>query len=505
MADHDVIDRRGFLKTAAVVAGAAVIGGTAAGCSTTTVSATSTTASGIWPELARHLQGPVLRPGDPRYVALSSPYNARYAGVQPQGIALCQGIADVSQCVVWARSHHVPFAVRSGGHSYGGFSTTPGLLISLHAMKGATLDQAAGTATVQGGVQNQDLIGLLPKYGLMIPNGRCPTVGVGGYVLGGGFGFNSRHLGLAVDKLVSTRMVTADGSVVTADAGTNSDLFWALRGGGGGNFGINVDYTLATTEVGQLSVYKYTWAWDQAPAVMTAFDELMASAPDGLSARIGLDVSGTTPPSQNPAALSMSALGQWFGSPAELETLLAPVVAAGTPTATVIETLPYDKALAFFAANVPTGSFTEKSAYIGPAGFGTPLVETGMDWVAKWPGSSNSTAVGLTLFAWGGAMNRPAPTDTAFVHRNASWLAVVGTSWSNRDPQEVIDANLAYVGDFYQALGPYVTGEAYQNFIDPALADWPSAYYGQNLPRLVQAKQAWDPDNAFTFAQAIPV
>ena len=81
----------------------------------------------------------------------------------------------------------------------------------------------------------------------------------------------------------------------------------------------------------------------------------------------------------------------------------------------------------------------------------------------------------------------------------------VGTSWSNRDPQEVIDANLAYVGDFYQALGPYVTGEAYQNFIDPALADWPSAYYGQNLPRLVQAKQAWDPDNAFTFAQAIPV
>ena len=177
-------------------------GGTLAGCSTGTASPASSTASGIWSELTRHLQGTLLRPGDPRYRALA-PLNARYADVLPQGIALCEGMANMSRCVVWARSQHVPFAVRSGGHSYGGFSATPGLLISLHAMKGATLDQTAGTATVQGGVQNKDLIGLLPKYGLMIPNGRCPSVGVGGYVLGGGFGFNSRHLGLAVDKLVA--------------------------------------------------------------------------------------------------------------------------------------------------------------------------------------------------------------------------------------------------------------------------------------------------------------
>jgi hypothetical protein len=370
-------------------------------------------------------------------------------------------------------------------------------------MKSVRVD-ADGTATLQAGALNRDLMGLLPSHGIMIPSGRCPTVAVGGFILGGGFGFSSRHLGLGVDKLVSTRMVTAEGKLITVDADTNPDLFWALRGGGGGNFGVNVDYTLVTTAVGPLSVYKLSWAWDQAPVAMTAFNQLMGTAPDGLSVRIGLDVSGTAPPANNPGALSVNAIGQWFGTPAELESLLAPVVAAAKPATQVIESLPYEKALEFFAANVPTGSFTEKSAYIGPSGFDPSCVETAMTWVERWPGSSNSSAVGFTLFAWGGAMNRPAPTVTAFVHRTASWLAVVGTSWSNKDPQETIDANLSYVGDFYQAMGPFVTNEAYQNFIDPALPNWPAAYYGENLPRLVQAKHDWDPDNAFTFAQAIP-
>jgi hypothetical protein len=237
---------------------------------------------------------------------------------------------------------------------------------------------------------------------------------------------------------------------------------------------------------------------------MTAFNQLMAGAPDGLSARIGLDVTGTRPPLEDPGALSMSALGQWFGTPDELEALLAPVMGTAAPTTKVIESLPYEKVLEFFAQNVPTGSFTEKSSYIGPSGFDSSCVETAMSWVERWPGSSNSSAVGFTLFAWGGAMNKPAATDTAFVHRDASWLAVIGTSWSNADPQELIDTNLSYVGDFRQALAPFVTDEAYQNFIDPALPNWQTAYYGQNLPRLIQAKQDWDPQNAFTFAQSIP-
>jgi hypothetical protein len=395
--------------------------------------------------------------------------------------------------------------VRSGGHSYGGFSATSGLLISMKEMDSVNVDAASGTVRLASGVQNRDLTGLVGSRGLMVPTGRCPTVGVGGFMLGGGFGFNSRYLGLAVDKLVRTTMVTADGRQVTADADTNTDLFWALRGGGGGNFGVNLDYTVATTPVGAISVYKLGWAWEQAPAVMTAFNQLMAEAPDRLSARIGLDVTGTTPPIKDRSALGVSALGQWFGTPEELEALLAPVLGAAAPISKVIESLPYEKALEFFASNVPTGSFTEKSSYVGPSGFGASCVETAMRWVERWPGSANSSAVGFTLFAWGGAMNRPAAIDTAFVHRDASWLAVVGSSWGSSDTQEVIDANLVYADDFYQALTPFVTDQAYQNFIDPSLPNWQTAYYGENLPRLMQAKFDWDPDNVFTFAQSVPV
>ena len=123
-------------------------------------------------------------------------------------------------------------------------------------------------------------------------------------------------------------------------------------------------------------------------------------------------------------------------------------------------------------------------------------------------GASSSlatTAVGLTLFAWGGAMGRPAPDATAFVHRDASWLSVVGTSWGLDDPQELIDENLQWVGQFYDALGPYATDQSYQNFADPALENWQTAYYGTNLPRLVEVKRAYDPENVFTFPQGIPL
>jgi FAD/FMN-containing dehydrogenase len=367
------------------------------------------------------------------------------------------------------------------------------------------MDPATKRITLGAGVQNRDLFASLPRLDVGVPNGRCPTVGMGGFVLGGGFGFNSRKFGLASDNLVQTRVVTSDGQLLVCDADQHSDLFWACRGGGGGNFGINVDYVLQSQPVGELSLYKLRWKWSDAPVVMAAAQELMASAPDALSARVGLDVASTTPPSKDPSGLSASALGQFFGPVDQLEALLAPLLAAAPTTEKVIRSMDYTEALDFFAQNVPVGRFTEKSAYIGPSGFDASFVETGMAWIERWPGSANVTAVGLTLFAWGGAMGRPAPDATAFVHRDASWLSVVGTSWGADDPQELIDENLQWVGQFYEALGPYVTGESYQNFADPALDDWQTAYYGTNLPRLVEVKRTYDPENVFTFPQGIPL
>lgn len=326
---------------------------------------------------------------------------------------------------------------------------------------------------------------------------------MGGFVLGGGFGFNSRRMGLASDNLVSTTIVTAAGEILTCDDTHNTDLFWALRGGGGGNFGVNTEFVLRTHSIGPLSVFRLRWSWTDAPAVMAAAHALMASAPDALSARVGLDVAAPETPG-GPPGLSVSALGQYVGDAGALEALLAPLLDVAPPDQRMIRSATSTEAIAFFAANVPVGRFTEKSRYIGPAGFPPAFVETGMAWIEKWPGSTNVSAVGLTLFAWGDAMGRPSATATAFVHRDASWLAVIGTSWGRNDDATVVGANLEWLAGFSAAMDPYTTTESYQNFTDPALADWQEAYYGVNLPRLVEVKRAVDPHDLFRFPQSIP-
>jgi hypothetical protein len=152
---------------------------------------------------------------------------------------------------------------------------------------------------------------------------------------------------------------------------------------------------------------------------------------------------------------------------------------------------------------VPSGRFASRSRFLNralpAAGIGTAI-----RWVERWPGSSNPGGGGMTLFAWGGRISQVRPAATAFVHRDAAFLMDTETSWTARDSPRVVSANLDWLDGIYGALRPFATPEAYQNFIDPALADWQHAYYGANLPRLKQVKRDWDPDRVFRFPQAIP-
>jgi FAD/FMN-containing dehydrogenase len=195
-----------------------------------------------WNDLASRLDGWLLRPGDAMYPAATMISAARYAGAQPAGIAVCVSPRDAATCVNWARENGVLVAIRSGGHNYAGFSTSEGLVIEVRGMLSVTVDQNAGTVTVAGGANNADVGAALKPYGLYFPGGRCPTVGVSGLTLGGGWGFSCRHLGMTCDSLVSTELVTASGEIVTASETENPDLFWAIRGAGGGNFGVHTSF-----------------------------------------------------------------------------------------------------------------------------------------------------------------------------------------------------------------------------------------------------------------------
>jgi hypothetical protein len=458
------------------------------------------TASADWEELSRRLDGPVIRPGQPRYPDLSKPFNHRYSHIHPAGISLCANEDDVRESVIWAREQEVPLAIRSGGHNYAGYSTSPGLVIDLARLNEVRVDDRNGTVAVEPGATNVDVYAGLQPHGVAISAGRCPTVALGGLVLGGGFGFSSRKLGLTSDSLIESRLVDASGELLTLSERENADLFWAIRGAGGGNFGVATHHRFRTHPVGDVALYDISWPWSDAPAVLDALQHVIADAPDEFSCRMG---GGATGPAGRDPELSFSALGQYFGPKRELEELLQPALSAARPSDELIATRTFWQAKNHFFHNVPRGRFAAKSSYADE-----PLSRDAIDallrGVERWPGSSNDDGAGFAIFAWGGAMNRPAADATAFVHRDSLLLIAYDTAWAGTDSGSTVDAGLSWLSDLYAEMRPRTSRAAYQNFIDPELEDWRTAYYGSNLDRLTEVKAKRDPDDVFSFAQSIP-
>ncbi len=492
------LSRREFLRAGAGVAASAAIGtqvGWLAGCG-------GGGPAHDWQGLAKRLQGRLVRPGDRSYTQISRPLNGRYASIRPQGVSLCASADDVRESVVWARESGLPVAVRSGGHNYAGYSTGPGLVINVGGMREIDVSDGSRLVTAQPGARNTMIYDGLQPHGVAISAGRCPTVAVGGLVLGGGIGFSSRRLGLTCDHLAEARIVTAAGKHLRCSEAENRDLFWALRGGGSGNFGVCTSYTFETRPVDDVTIYDIAWEWDDAPAVLSAFQRVMRGAPDDFSARIGVGrpgverTAGAGPP-------VVSALGQFFGPKRDLLDLLEPAMKAGKVKSKLIERRTFWKAKDYFYANVPHTAYAVKSDYLdeplGDQGIAKLLAS-----VDRWPGSSNDDGAGAAIFASGGAINRVPATATAFVHRSQFGILATESTWTERDSESTVRANVEWLDSLAEQLRPHVSGSAYQNFIDRGQPDWQRAYYGENFDRLVEVKRRYDPDGLFDYEQGIP-
>ncbi|MFG2194259.1 FAD-binding oxidoreductase [Streptomyces sp. NPDC048639] len=454
-----------------------------------------------WDELARRLDGTLIRPEDGGYPEWGHPQNLRYDARRPAGVVVCHTARDVRTAILWARRTGIHLVARSGGHSYGGYSATRGLLLDLGQLNEVRPDREAGTVTVEAGARNSGIYTALQQHDRALSAGRCPTVGISGLTLGGGFGFSSRALGLTADALERTTVVTAAGNSLVCDEKQHPDLFWASRGGGGGNFGVSTEFTFRTTPVDRVAVYQLDWEWQDAPAAFAAVQALVLRAPNAFSCRMGGGSAGRTP-ARIAAQRSVSALGQFFGTADDLRDLLAPVLSAARPQRVLIEDRTFWQAKDFLSHSVPSDRYAVSSAYLDH-----PLPERGvatfMDAVDAWPGSSNPDGAGIALFAWGGAIADVGPRETAFVHRTARFLLAAETTWARQDDAALVAANLRWLQELSRALAVYGNGQAYQNFIDPALRDWRRAYYGANYPRLAEVKRRYDPENFFHFAQSI--
>jgi FAD binding domain/Berberine and berberine like len=455
-----------------------------------------------WRRLAKSLSGPLLRPHDFDFAKFAAPYNLRYAHARPHGIALCATTKDVATAIVWCREFHVPLVARSGGHSYAGFSTTRGLQIDMSMMRSAHFDPSTGRVRIGGGARNQDLYDTLEKANAAITHGRCPSVGAAGFLLGGGIGFNMREHGLACDQLVASEIVTADGKILAVGRDDDLDLLWACRGGGGGNFGINTAFTLQSFPAEPVTVFNLLWT-ARSPSPESLFAALMPAldaAPDGFGSRVSL---GAVTPAGRVAGndVTISLVGQLKGKRKELEEILAAAYAIGEPQRIDIREARYWEGQRLLEETDPPGYFQERSTFLVRQ-LDADAIGVAFEWLRRWPGTG--AGADLRFFQTGGRINAVGPTETAFVHRDSRWIMDVGLNWTADDPAIVLQRNREWQDGFYQAMLPFSTRGAYQNFVDPSLANWQQAYYGDNLARLRRIKSRVDPSGVFRFPQGIP-
>jgi len=481
-----VLDRRQLLVRAGQVAAVA-------GAASVLTGAELEEAQAKAPSIAalrKAVKGKVYTRTTPGFGAERRIYNTRFANVVPLAVVRAASVADVQATVRWAAHYGVPIAARSGGHSYAGYSSVRnGVVVDVRSLHGISLGKS-GTARIGAGNDLWSISATLTRRGRMIPGGSCPTVGIAGLALGGGMGLAGRKYGLTLDNVEGVQLVTADGKVRNVSASSGEDLFWASRGGGGGNFGIATAFTMATHPAPNCAWFTAQWPWSRAEEVLGAWLRFAPRSSASLTTICSLlGTGGGTP--------QVRVLGQFFGSEASLRRTLAPFL-RDAPGGTVQYGVSSYMTLVRKWAGCTSDA--QCSAY-APEAF-----NAGSSYVSKaFPSAGARAAVGaveranagaLLFDCYGGAINEVGTTKTAFAHRNQLACIQFYVSGSGAGPASWLKAAK-------RALRPYVSTSAYVNYIDPTVKGYQTAYYGTNLPQLRRIKKTYDPHTLFRFPMMI--
>jgi FAD/FMN-containing dehydrogenase len=385
-----------------------------------------------------------------------------YQHIRPQAVARCSRPEDVAEALEYARDAGLHVVPRGGGHCFAGRSSTEGVVLDLSPMNSVTVSD--GVATIGAGARLAEVYAGLDSHGLTLPAGCGATVGIAGLTLGGGLGLLGRRYGLTCDRLRAAEVVLVDGRIVVCCQDSEPDLFWALRGAGGGQFGVvtSLDFDPVPTE--PTVRFLLTWPVSAAADVLSAWQDIAPDAPDevNVNLKIGGDqvtVFGAGSPPREllrlaPATRSVTTLPYY-----ELKQSFDDLGSVPEPTVSKSE---------FFARSLPADAIT---ALLGEVSPGRELNFTPM----------------------GGAYNRTPPTATAFVHRGERFVLEHVAS----------HADAAWVRASWARAHEFASGRVYPNFPDPDLTDWATAYHGENHARLAAIKSHYDPDHVLHFPQSL--
>ncbi|WP_199551642.1 FAD-binding oxidoreductase [Streptomyces sp. N35] len=466
-----------------------------------------------WPALAEDLDGELIRPGDADWNSARQLFNTRFDGLKPAAVAYVSGVEDIRTALAFARRTRIPVAVRGGGHSYAGWSSGDGRLV-LDVSRLSSIRAGGGAASVGAGARLIDVYRALAAKGATVPAGSCPSVGIAGLALGGGHGVTSRAYGLTCDSLTSATLVTADGKELVCSGDEHPGLFWALRGAGAGQFGVVTELGFRTHPAPQAVACTMVWPWERAPDVVRAWQRWGPGLPDEIWSQCTVGSEAGRGPAVRVSAFSLGTYGELQNAVDRLAD------AVGAPASGVsLRRKSYEEAMEIYAGcasfsadeqcRLPGGlpgrgaagrlgraTYLARSDFFArelpPAGIAALVAA-----VNRTPDARYGT---VALTALGGAVNRIAPTATAFVHRRQRMLAQYEAGWRAGASGAGAESWLTHT---YAAMRPYASGAAYQNYVDPSLRNWRAAYYGAAASRLSRLKREYDPDRVFTFPQAL--
>jgi FAD/FMN-containing dehydrogenase len=442
-------------------------------------------------QVAPTFLGRLLKPGDVGYEEARRVHNG-LIDKRPALIARCRGAADVADAVRLGRTLGLEIAVRGGGHNPAGRAVTDGgLMIDLSGMRAIRVDPAARTARAEGGATWRELDRETQVHGLATTGGSVSSTGVAGYTLGGGLGWLMSKCGLAVDNLLSVDLVLADGSLVTASGKRNSDLFWAVRGGGG-NFGVVTSFEFRLHPIGPtITGGLVAHPFEKAVGLLRFYRDQTATAPEELTLYVGM----LHAPDGSGAKLAAIAACH-CGPPKEGLAATRALKRFGSPVLDTIGPMPYGQMNSMMDAGYPRGALNYwKSSFL------SALTDEAIDAFVEGYTACPSPMSGLFLEHFHGAAARVRTGATAFPHRKVGYDYLITSQWS--DPADT-DRCTAWARAAFDRMRPFMAAGHYVNYMDrDEPADRVAAAYGSNYARLRRIKRKYDPQNLFRMNQNI--
>jgi hypothetical protein len=428
------------------------------------------------------LRGQLIQPGDDGYDEARGIWNGMI-DKRPALIARCAGVSDVIASVNFARSNGMQISIRGGGHNIAGNSLCDGgLVIDLSQMKSIRVDPRTRTARAEPGLTWGEFDHETQVFGLATTGGVVGSTGIAGLTLGGGVGWLHSRFGLTADNLLSADVVLADGSLVTASAQENEDLFWALRGGGG-NFGVVTSFEYRLHPVSQVLAGPVFHPAARAVDVLRFYRDFTATLPDELAVYSGF----LTDPEGNKL---IGVVVCYSGSFEEGERLVKPLREFGPPAADMIGVMPYRSLQSMFDAAFPDGKLN-----YWKSGFIKDLSDEALKTIAEHAALAPSPASMVMVENYHGAYSRVGKSETAYSHRDAHYDLLILAGWD--DPADS-DKNIEWARSFYNAVRPYLSDKAFPNLMgQDEIAGQSGEAYGINYGRLSELKKKYDPANFF--------